>query len=132
MHDADDVVGCFELEVTLGTWGACDSCPADLDDDGQVGSTDLTALLAAWGRTCTADIDQDGDIDQGDVSSLQCMWNTSDPLGDLDGDGNVGVGDLTQLLGAFGIDCGPDLDSSGTVDGTDLSLLLAAWGKCPA
>ncbi len=52
-------------------------CPADLDDDGLVGITDLIALLSAWG---------------------------SDPGGppDLDGDGVVGITDLIALLAAWG------------------------------
>lgn len=52
-------------------------CPADLDGDGNVGLSDLLALLAAWG---------------------------SKPNGppDLDGDGNVGLGDLLILLADWG------------------------------
>jgi DNA-binding beta-propeller fold protein YncE len=50
-------------------------CPADLDDDGLVGITDLLALLPAWG--------------------------TPGP-GDIDGDGAVGIADLLELLAAWG------------------------------
>ncbi len=53
-------------------------CPADLDGDGEVGITDLLALLAAWG---------------------------TDPGGapDFDGDGSVGITDLLTLLAAWGV-----------------------------
>ncbi len=53
------------------------NCQADLDDDGQIGITDLLDLLAAWG---------------------------SNPKGppDLDGDGNVGITDLLALLAQWG------------------------------
>ena len=52
--------------------------------------------------------------------------------GDLDGDQNVGGGDLALLLSAWG-QAGPgDLSGDGTTDGMDLALLLAAWGPCPA
>ena len=53
-------------------------CVADLDEDGQVGFTDLSTLLGVWG--CPACIDLDGD------------------------GGPTGFGDLTTLLGAWG-DC---------------------------
>lgn len=54
-----------------------DECVADLDDDGAVGTSDLLALLGAWG---------------------------TNPKGapDLDGDGVVGTPDLLLLLGAWG------------------------------
>jgi hypothetical protein len=52
-------------------------CPWDLDASGAVGTSDLLALLAAWG---------------------------TDPSGppDFDGDGNVGTSDLLELLGNWG------------------------------
>ncbi len=66
-------------DVTLAiTWvEAPDPCPADVDDDGTVGITDLLALLAAWGP------------------------NPGHPA-DLDGDGVVGITDLLALLAAWG------------------------------
>lgn len=50
-------------------------CPADLDGDGAVGTSDLLMLLGAWG--------------------------TEGP-GDINGDGIVGTSDLLQLLAAWG------------------------------
>lgn len=49
---------------------------------------------------------------------------------DLDGDNEVGVTDLLQVLAEWGTDPGgpPDLDGDGTVGVTDLLALLAAWG----
>ena len=54
-----------------------EDCPADIDDDGNVGASDLLVLLAAWG---------------------------SNPGGppDFDGDGNVGASDLLALLVNWG------------------------------
>ncbi len=50
-------------------------------------------------------------------------------LGDLDGDGAVGVVDLLVVLGAWGpCSCPADLDGDGTVGVLDLLLILAAWG----
>lgn len=52
------------------------ACPADLDGDGQVGSSDLSILLGNWG--------------------------TADAASDLDASGAVGSADLSILLGSWG------------------------------
>jgi hypothetical protein len=51
---------------------------------------------------------------------------------DLNADGAVNVGDLLQLLGAWGSSGGPaDLDDDGLVNVGDLLILLGEWGACP-
>ena len=57
----------------------------------------------------------------------------TDVLGDLDGDGSVGVKDLLILLGDWGPcadcdDCLADLDDDCTVGEKDLLILLGNWG----
>jgi hypothetical protein len=68
------------------------------------------------------------------------LWglDTSEPCeGDLDGDGDVDLTDLSQLLANYGMTSGAayedgDLDGDGDVDLTDLSQLLAVYGtECP-
>lgn len=52
-------------------------------------------------------------------------------IGDLDGDGMIGVSDLSILLSNLGLPGGPadgDLDGNGTVGLEDLSLILAIFG----
>ena len=51
---------------------------------------------------------------------------------DLDGDGQVGVGDILAILAAWGPcdDCPEDLDASGVVDFGDVLEVLSAWGPC--
>jgi hypothetical protein len=56
-------------------------------------------------------------------------------IGDLDGDGDVDLADLSQLLTAFGAcngdpgyDAAADIDGSGCVDLADLSALLTNYG----
>ena len=52
---------------------------------------------------------------------------------DLDGDGDVGASDLTQLLadwGCSGADCAGDVNNDGLVDGADLTVILSSWGAC--
>jgi hypothetical protein len=53
------------------------SLPCDLDGDGELGTTDMLALLAAWGATVPGPPD-------------------------FDGDGLVGIADLLHLLGNWG------------------------------
>jgi hypothetical protein len=53
---------------------------------------------------CDADLDGDGTVGAGDLTILLGSWDTFGGAGDLDGDGIVGAGDLTILLGAWG-DC---------------------------
>lgn len=53
-------------------------------------------------------------------------------VGDLDGDGEVGGGDLGLLLSVEGdcpstVPCLGDLDGDGEVGGSDLGVLLANW-----
>ena len=59
----------------------------------------------------------------------------NDCIGDLDGDGQVGGGDLGLLLSMWG-GCNPgqpctaDFNNDGEVDGGDLGLLLSLWNSC--
>lgn len=54
-------------------------------------------------------------------------------IGDVDGDGQVGFSDFTQLLIEYG-QSGPglmaDFDGNGSVDSLDFSILLVYWGPC--
>jgi hypothetical protein len=50
-------------------------CPADLDGDGMVGTTDLLAMLAAWG-TPDADMNFDGTTDMQDLLILLGAWGS--------------------------------------------------------
>ncbi len=55
----------------------------------------------------------------------------SEALGDLDGDGFVGVADLMLLLAHFGAcpaACHEHIDGDGMVGVTDLLILLGNWG----
>ncbi len=58
-------------------------CPGDLDSDGAVGLSDLSALLTSYGVVGGAAFED----------------------GDLDGDGDVDLADLSELLTYFGATC---------------------------
>jgi hypothetical protein len=49
---------------------------------------------------------------------------------DLDGDGDVDLADLGQLLQAFGVDAGGDTDGDGDTDLADLGQLLQEFEAC--
>ncbi|NNM25511.1 MAG: hypothetical protein HKO59_05930 [Phycisphaerales bacterium] len=53
-------------------------------------------------------------------------------VGDLDGDGEVGLPDLVMVLTFWGPcdDCPADIDGNGFVDLGDLALVLVGWGSC--
>jgi hypothetical protein len=86
----------------------------------QMGSTDGSVTYPGWNLD---------DIE---------IWGISEPApleGDLDDDGDVDIGDLSALLGAYGLCSGDegfnpaaDLDDSGCVDLSDLAVLLANYG----
>ncbi|MHC5114776.1 MAG: FG-GAP repeat domain-containing protein [Planctomycetota bacterium] len=52
---------------------------------------------------------------------------------DLDGSGDVGFGDILQVIGAWGpcaATCPQDLSGNGNVDFADILLVIGAWGPC--
>ena len=51
--------------------------------------------------------------------------------GDLDGDGDVDLADLSVLLAAYGLNAGGDLDGDNDTDLSDLALLLSNYGCAP-
>ncbi len=54
---------------------SCEPCPADLDDDGMVGISDLIEILAAWGnKGGPEDLDGSGFVDIGDILAVLGAW----------------------------------------------------------
>ena len=54
----------------------CPNCPADINGDGQVNGSDLTALLGAWGAAggSAADLNGDGQVNGSDLTALLGGW----------------------------------------------------------
>jgi hypothetical protein len=66
--------------------------------------------------------------DPGGATNHGVTIHTMRRLGlDLDGDGSIGAGDLSILLGGFGTGEG-DVDGNGITDARDLGFLLASFG----
>ncbi len=108
---------------------------ADLDEDGD--TTELTPLdLDGNPRFVHASAQHPGCgepaiVDMGSYEfqdgKAADIW-----LGDIDGDGTVGIVDFGILLASWGACepgcCLPDLDLDGNVGITDMLILLANWG----
>lgn len=54
-------------------------CVGDIDLDGQVGASDLSAMLGWWGGSSTADLNNDGVTDGGDLPLLLSNWGSCGP-----------------------------------------------------
>ncbi|MCH2143966.1 MAG: proprotein convertase P-domain-containing protein [Phycisphaerales bacterium] len=52
--------------------------------------------------SCAGDLDGDGTVDGSDLSAMLGSWGTSNQSADIDGDGVVGGSDLSVLLGNWG------------------------------
>lgn len=94
----------------------------------QVSGSDM--LIAGWadGNAGAADIKAQNINMNGTIGTLFCA-------GDINNDGVVELGDLAQLLAAFGTQVGDpafnasaDLDSNGVVELNDLAMILAVFG----
>jgi len=160
--DGDDDLILIEIDSTTSDESIValrnDSTSLSLGGSGGYSTTMLArATLGATGRGAgsatgllgAGDINVDGVTDVVQVvpvlDDYQILVQTAssglpwspDPccLGDIDGDGEVGVDDLLALIGAWGAcvdpgDCPEDLNGSGTVDVDDLLALIGVFGGC--
>jgi hypothetical protein len=62
--------------VTLIDVGELDTCPADLNGDGQVDVNDILAIVSAFGQCtgCPEDIDGDGQVGVNDLLTAIASW----------------------------------------------------------
>ncbi len=66
----DNTAGLQVIDVS-----SCELCPADLDDDGMVGVSDLIQILPAWGnKGGPEDLDGSGIVDIGDLLIVLSSW----------------------------------------------------------
>ena len=135
----DDPSGNWVLAALLNTQDSPDrhgpigdKIVVDNPDDGWGTTTDF----GDWGVVYDANLQRGfvwANVDYSDDFAFGIPFCPADcaPFG---GDGAVGVVDLLQVLGGWGLTgaSGPcDLDRDDDVDVTDLTLLLQGWGSCP-
>jgi predicted outer membrane repeat protein len=108
----------------------------DLDDDGDVSESTPLDLAENVRFVDDPTTDDTGVQDPPDGAPVVDMgaYEYQPCFGDLDGDGDVDLEDLTLLLANYGVTSGAgwedgDLDSDGDVDLDDLSVLLAVYGR---
>ena len=123
----DGIVGTGDVTVMLGQFGA--SGNADLDCDGIVGTLDMLPLLANLGANCCQTHDYDGNdtINQADSDFFGSLLCG---WTDLDGDGSF-TDDLVDVTVAVninsGITCPPATRLSGDLQ--QLQTALYAWAS---
>jgi hypothetical protein len=74
----------------------------------------------------------EGGVDLFRVESFLCLEPVC--VEDLDGSGDVGFGDILQIIGAWGPcgdPCPEDLSGNNQVDFADILAVIGAWGPCP-
>jgi hypothetical protein len=75
--EAIDIGGRTDVVQTMLEWcaGLSAPCPADIDDDGFVGVSDLLGVLGAWGDLGgAADVNDDGVVDVQDLLAVLSGW----------------------------------------------------------
>ena len=135
----DDPSGNWVLAALLNTQDSPDrhgpigdKIVVDNPDDGWGTTTDF----GDWGVVYDANLQRGfvwANVDYSDDFAFGIPFCPADcaPFG---GDGVVGVVDLLQVLGGWGLTgaSGPcDLDRDDDVDAVDLAFLLQGWGSCP-
>jgi len=69
----------------------------------------------------------------GDGLSIVRIVNPCACPADLDSSGDVGFGDILQIIGAWGpcgVPCPQDLSGNGSVDFADILAVIGSWGPC--
>jgi hypothetical protein len=114
----------------------------DIDGDGKVAFSDVTALLAQYGKSGgNGDLNGDGNINDADKNIVLSRFGTdvgnatrkqytTQDFGDANGDGQVNFKDITAILSNYGAKGGAsDINNDGTVDGADLKIAQAYFGQ---
>ena len=128
-------IGLVACIIVLGfsgtTWGedvcpavAAPTCPADVNGNDTVNTTDLFEVLGGWG-TDQPDVTGDGLVDCHDEFVVLGNWGDCDPEpADVNGDGEVDFKDISVILENCDADCRGDLDRNRVIDQRDVDTWL--------
>jgi hypothetical protein len=76
--------------------------------------------------TCDADVNGDGTVDVGDILEMISAWGTDNPAADVNGDGIVDVGDLLVAIDGWGPCEGGGDPTGACCFGTECALMTSA------
>ena len=132
LNDAGQAIGYCEGPGTFSRFLWQDGVIWELNDISESDDPEFGIISLVWAINNTAQIAGDGSHTEFGGPAIRLTPIVS-PLGDLDGDGSVGVPDLLILLGAWGPcadcnDCPADIDGDCSVGVKDLLILLGNWG----
>ena len=144
VNDIDDDVELDDFIIFASCFGGGPYTPDDLcaiddvDQDGDVDVDDFDVFLTVYSGPQT-DCNGNGVLDLIDIIDGTSKDANGDGIpdeccvGDIDGDGVVGVKDLLDLLGAWGPNPlhPADFNGDGFVGVSDLLTLLGTWSPCP-
>ena len=128
-----DLNGDCDLDVIVSHVGA--AWLYVFENNGQGHFEDRFDIYCTGGpaQVIAADVDNDWDLDlitaNTNNGSVNVFINQTCCVGDIDGDGTVGVIDLLAIIGAWGGPCVGDINGDGTVDVIDLLAIIGAWGN---
>lgn len=129
--DASGVVSNADLQTAMAQLGQAGS--ADCDGDGVVTTSDISMVQARMGATTSTtlpgDINGDRVVDGADQSLLEAHLGTDWARADLDGNGNVSITDLMDLLAAMSDTTAQvllgDVNGDGAVGAVDQQMMEA-------
>ena len=132
LNDAGQAIGYCEGPDTFSRFLWQDGVIWELNDISESDDPEFGIISLVWAINNAAQIAGDGSHTEFGGPAIR-LTPILPPLGDLDGDGIVGVSDFLILLANWGrcadcADCAADLDDNCVVGVSDLLILLGNWG----
>ena len=132
LNDAGQAIGYCEGPDTFSRFLWQDGVIWELNDISESDDPEFGIISLVWAINNAAQITGDGSHSEFGGPAIR-LTPIGGPLGDLDGNGVVGVSDLLILLASWGQcddceNCPADLNRDCLVGVTDLLILLGNWG----
>jgi hypothetical protein len=132
-----DTCDTADFDTRVAVYDGCTAAPSDTNllgcNDDAAGCPGFTSALSVPVSAGQCYLIRVGGYNGGSGTGILSIACAGLCLGDIDGDGFVGIIDFLLLLGAWGpcAGCPEDLDQDGMVGINDFLNLLGAWGPCP-